>query len=303
MSLMNLYPMLFIPLMLVFFACLVYQLIVQNRGPDSCSPDVHHNPTAEDRTPKDVLRIMPLTVAHGRANGARGLRRKKESIQESLNAVVSLLQRETPDIIALQEAAGPSMWSGDFNHIEYITDKASLPWAAQGRHVEGPHFNYGTALLSHLPIEATHSTTFKASPPTPAKGFLITTLTHPAAPAGIDVVSVHLDFLRSSVRQKQVEQLIRTLNVSDRPQIVMGDFNTSWESEPTLQQLAEALNLRGYKPKDNTQPTFPGNKKRLDWILISSHWNFENHRTLPDQVSDHLAVIAEVSLKTGQAAD
>ena len=58
-----------------------------------------------------------------------------------------------------------------------------------------------------------------------------------------------------------------------------------------------------YKPKDNTQPTFPGNKKRLDWILISSHWNFENHRTLPDQVSDHLAVIAEVSLTTGQAAD
>ncbi len=40
--------------------------------------------------------------------------------------------------------------------------------------------------------------------------------------------------------------------------------------------------------------TVPTRGTRIDWILISSGLEFAEHRTLPDRVSDHLAVVAEI---------
>jgi hypothetical protein len=33
---------------------------------------------------------------------------------------------------------------------------------------------------------------------------------------------------------------------------------------------------------------------RLDWILVSDELEFGGYRTLPDQLSDHLGVVAEI---------
>ena len=59
-------------------------------------------------------------------------------------------------------------------------------------------------------------------------------------------------------------------------------------------RLTRSLRLRPYRPDESGQATFPTLGTRIDWILISSGLEFAEHRTLPDEVSDHLAVVAEI---------
>jgi endonuclease/exonuclease/phosphatase family metal-dependent hydrolase len=111
----------------------------------------------------------------------------------------------------------------------------------------------------------------------------------------VDVVSVHLDFLRNSHRRGQVEEMLHTLGRHHRPMVVMGDFNCDWRTgRHTLRHLAESLNLHAWSPEGDHLPTFPTFNRRLDWILISRDLHFRSYRTLEDRVSDHRPVLAEI---------
>jgi endonuclease/exonuclease/phosphatase family metal-dependent hydrolase len=47
--------------------------------------------------------------------------------------------------------------------------------------------------------------------------------------------------------------------------------------------------------------SFPSRNKRFDWIMISAEFAFLAHRTLPDVLSDHRAVVATLGLARRQA--
>jgi endonuclease/exonuclease/phosphatase family metal-dependent hydrolase len=77
----------------------------------------------------------------------------------------------------------------------------------------------------------------------------------------------------------------------------MGDFNTdASEDDGVLRMLADRLDLRIYRPDADDQGTFIKHGTRLDWILISRELRFRNYRVLPEVVSDHLAITADVEL-------
>jgi endonuclease/exonuclease/phosphatase family metal-dependent hydrolase len=62
-----------------------------------------------------------------------------------------------------------------------------------------------------------------------------------------------------------------------------------------VKRLADELDLHAYEPDKEGMGTYGGRDgKRLDWILISRELEFINYRLLPDIVSDHLAVYAEI---------
>jgi endonuclease/exonuclease/phosphatase family metal-dependent hydrolase len=136
--------------------------------------------------------------------------------------------------------------------------------------------------------------TFPPSPPTPRKGFVYATARLPDKE--ITVVSLHLDFLSATARIAQIEELARHLAPRRGPLVVMGDFNTDWEEGGAVRRLAERLNLRAYQPQAEDLASFPLTGKRLDWILISPELRFVDYRVLPEVVSDHRVVVAEVDL-------
>ena len=238
---------------------------------------------------------MTLNLAHGRLNGFHQTVQSKKKIYENLDIISNVLKRENPDIVALQEADGPSFWSGNFNHVNHLADITPFSYAVRGHHVESQFLNYGTALLSQVPISSAVSSSFEPTPPTPAKGFIITTIEHPNLPQGLDIVSVHLDFARSAVRKSQIGSLIEALANRERPCVIMGDFNASWKDESVLHLLSTTLNLTAYKPNTG-RITFPKTKQRIDWIFISKGLTFESYRVLDDKISDHRAVIADIKL-------
>lgn len=242
------------------------------------------------------LRVMTLNLAHGRKDGPNQLFRAGRALARNLDEIADVVAERNPDVLAVQEADGPSIWSGNFNHVERLATGAGIPSYARAENVKGLKLSYGTAILSTLRLENAVAHTFAPSPPSFSKGYLVATIEWPGdSPKKIDLVSVHLDFLRKGVRRDQVEVVIRELSGRDNPLVVMGDLNCEWSDRASpVRHLADSLGLHAFRPAATDLDTFGTLGGRLDWILISEELRFLSFDVLPDVLSDHAGVIAEL---------
>jgi endonuclease/exonuclease/phosphatase family metal-dependent hydrolase len=248
------------------------------------------------------LRVLTLNVAHARRQAQHQALLKEPTLRRNLEAIAAVLGRERSDVVALQEADGPSAWSGGFDHVETLAQLAGFDHTFRGEHnpfsLGRLDLSSGTALLSKLPLEAPRSHAFQQNW-RDTKGFVAATVT-PDALGGtaVDVVSIHLDFLAERVRRRQIEQLVDRFAGSGRPLAVLGDFNCELgERRRSFDLLAHELRLRPVERGGS--PTFPAWRPlvRLDWILVSPELEFVRYRTLEDRLSDHLGVVAELRLR------
>lgn len=253
------------------------------------------------------LRVLTLNVAHARRQAQHQALLKAPTLRRNLEAIATVLGRERSDVVALQEADGPSAWSGGFDHVETLARLAGFDHAFRGEHnpfsLGRLDLSSGTALLSRLPLEAPRSHAFQQNW-RDTKGFVAATVTPDAlGGAAVDVVSIHLDFLAERVRRRQIEQLVDRFTGSGRPLVVLGDFNCELgERRRSFDLLAHELRLRPVER--GGAPTFPSWRPlvRLDWILVSPELEFARYRTLDDRLSDHLGVVAELRLRGAAAA-
>ena len=252
--------------------------------------------------PEGALRLMTLNVAHARRHGRHQALLSESTLRGNLDAIAAVLRREDADIVALQEADGPSAWSGGFDHVATLAELAGYPHAFRGEHnpfaLGRFDLSSGTALLARAALADPRSRAFGASW-RDTKGFVAATVAPEVfSGASLDVVSIHLDFLAERVRRRQVEQLVESFRERTRPLVVLGDFNCEWtERRRCLERLRRELRL---VPVDLPgHATFPSWRPlvRLDWILVSEELDFASYVTLPDRLSDHLGVVAEVRLR------
>ncbi len=258
-------------------------------------------PVRPGAKPDGALRLMTLNLAHGRKRGPHQLLQRKPRLERNLHLVGDLIDEAEPDVIALQEADGPSSWSGNFCHVSRLSEVSGLE-----HHYRGPHtqrnfgrlqLQCGTAILSRLPILQQQSVTFGQNW-RDNKGFVVGEIQVPQwNDTTILVASVHLDFLAPQVRRRQVQQIIEVLGERKHPLVLLGDLNCSALEDPkTLQLLLHDLNLEACDLHIH-RPTYPSYRplRRLDWILASPELRFANPAMpLEAQVSDHLAVLADL---------
>jgi len=249
---------------------------------------------------KKSLRLLTLNIAHGRGSGPHQVLQRTSAHRANLDTIGILIRRERPDVVALQEADGPSYWSGKFNHVEYLARTSGYGYYLQCEHARGMGLSYGNALISALPLRDPLGLAFERSFITAPKGLLVSMVEWPGYPEfEIDVVSVHFAAFSRLIRKKQIDEFVDTISDRDRPLIVMGDLNCEWmDSDKTLHTLAEALDLSTFRPNATEIKTYPRFDRRLDWILVSSELRFMSHHVLPDSVSDHHAVVAEITLRS-----
>ena len=251
--------------------------------------------------PEDTIKVMTLNIAHGRNSAVNQLFVSKRHTFRNLDYIAALLADIAPNVVALQEADGRSRWSGNFDHVTYIAEKSDLPCVVHGLHSKSWISNYGTALLSRGKAIESSSVSFSPSWPSKQKGFVTTTIDWSVDQQRIPVtlVSVHFDFLRKKVRDRQVSETVAQLVDIDGPLVLMGDLNSHWDQKSShVRSLVDALDLQAFSPEKNGLGTYKGTTgKRLDWILISQELAFEAYEVLPDIVADHLAVVAEISYR------
>ncbi len=245
-----------------------------------------------------VLRVMTLNLAHGRGTASHQVGLRRGRFAENLMAAGRVLAREAPDVAALQEADGPSVWSGHFDHVDAVGRFAGFDSVYRGTHAEvgWPGVtDYGTALLATTPLHGARSVAFDRNW-RDSKGFVVATVEVPAL-GEVDVVSVHLDFLRAGVREQQVEAMVAELADRGRPLVVLGDLNCDRDAV-AWGWLASALELRAGPPA-SLAPTYPSHRphSRIDWVLVSPSLEIRSQRVVPDAVTDHLAIVAEIGAR------
>jgi len=250
----------------------------------------------------DTLKVMSLNIAHGRKDGMNQLLLSGSTIRNNLVDIAVVMNQTGADIVALQEADAPSRWSGNFDHIALLAEQADYAAVTHTPHASSWLFNYGTAILSHAAFTETLNYTFEPSPPTMNKGFTLAQIVwqprgEEHVPILLDIVSVHLDFSRKQVRESQIREITQALDGRVNPTIILGDFNSDWlADELVVRALASDNKLKGYRPSADDLGTYPSGNKRLDWILISETLEFISYVVLPDVLSDHKAVVAEIGL-------
>ena len=249
-----------------------------------------------------TLKVATLNIAHGRKDGMNQMLQSGATARQNLQDVARLLDRIGADVVALQEADGSSRWSGNFDHVDVVAEAASYPFRVHGLHAKKALYQFGTALLSRYPFQRTLSHSFTPSPPTTTKGFDVGVIAwnpggNLASPVLVHAVSVHLDFSRDKVRDQQVAELVSVLGKISEPLVVMGDFNSDAEDDDSpLRNLARKLDLQLFRPDADGLSTYGSSGSRLDWILLSRQLDYVDHKIWPDVVSDHRAVVAEISL-------
>ena len=75
-----------------------------------------------------TMKFVTLNLAHGRKDAWHQALLRRATIQANLNEVARILRQEEPDVVALQEADAPSLWSGRFDHIAYLSEKAGISY-------------------------------------------------------------------------------------------------------------------------------------------------------------------------------
>jgi len=257
-------------------------------------PKIHNLADGSDKKDSKTLKLMSLNIAHGRGTSINHqLFMKRKKLKYNLDKISTVLQRERPHFCALQESDARTFYSNELHQSRYLAEKSNISSCIQGRHVNGMNFIYGTALLADKKIQDPLSIAFDFKPPNPTKGVVIANTEF--AGQSIDIVSIHLDFMRNKLRISQIETLMNILNERKNPPLIMGDFNSEWSDKCTMKLLCEELKLKTWEPKKKLS-TFPKLKKRLDWILIPKDFNFSSFKVLNDKLSDHQPIVAEISL-------
>ena len=248
-----------------------------------------------------TLRVVTFNIAHGGGAAGAWPGLPVETYQANVDAVAEVVRHENPDVLAVQEADAPSMWSGSLDHVRRLADHAGLPHVHHGIHFDmgvGTYrITYGTALVGRRPLNRPASYRSNVHQ-LHTKGFVTAEVTLAGRP--LIVTSIHLESMSASTRRREVEQIIKLLEESHRPVVLMGDLNSQWsQADDAVRILASRLHLRAYEPEQPGLDTFSARnpRRRIDWILLSKELAFTEYRVVPAKVSDHLGVFASVRWK------
>jgi len=249
---------------------------------------------------RETLTLVSLNVAHGRGTSLNQIFVSHGKTKVNLRQIADFLNEADADIVALQEADGPSWWSGSFDNVYFLAKGGNYPQFIHELHAYVWIGHYGTGVLSRLPIRSGYALTFPPSLPTTRKGFTLAEIEWltGANTVIIDVVSVHLDFSRKSVRKEQLKVMRDTLLKRNHPMIIMGDFNSEWIADQLTQEnTGDSVSLHTVSDGGKNLDTYK--HKRLDWILASTVFSIDAYEVSPHRLSDHLAVVAKIRLASG----
>jgi len=286
------------------FALLACSAPMETPGPISCNP--------EDQPvilTSGELSVITLNLAHGRKDSFNQMFQKTSTTRKNLEEIAGFLSNSGADLVALQEADSASRWSGNFNHVELISRESPYPCQIHAHHATNYMYDFGTALLSRVPFKDSLLYTFKPSPPTTNKGFVMGQVRwNPDGqlpePITVSVISVHLDFSRKSVRDAQIKEIQTVLPDLTTPVVILGDFNTDWNSNNSaLRDIVLNGEFKVYEPEAAGLGTYKSGKHRLDWILISRDLEFVSYEVPRLVLSDHLPVKATLRLVDNSEQD
>lgn len=250
------------------------------------------------------LRLVTFNIAHGRGlTPIQGITSQRK-LRLNLRRIATLLERLTPDVVALQEIDENSRWAGNFDHLDYLRVHTRFPHAVFGinnRRTGLLNLSYGNAVLSRWSIRGAETVVF-GQRRLGEKGFLYVELD--VAGRCVPVVNLHLHFSSRQQRLRQLERLLSWLREKHRlhasrwevPPIICGDFNNPGTNDDAtaslLSHLSDYCDYRLLPAGGHTFPS-PLPQRTLDFVFLPEGCTSTKCEIVPSMLSDHRPVVVE----------
>jgi len=241
------------------------------------------------------LRVMTYNIRSGNGN---------------LAGTVEAIRAQSPDIVGLQEV--DVHWAARSNFVDQATAlgealqmqvRFARIYQLAGTQPGDPPREFGVALLSRFPVLdwtnhiITRLSTQEQSPePVPLPGFLEAKVD--VRGTAMRVFDTHLDYRADPrVRQHQVTDMLAYIGDASAPTLLFGDLNAPPDA-PEIQPLLERLHdtwPRSVGPGLTDPADVP--QKRIDYVLVSSHFRVRSATVPVTLASDHRPVVVDLVLR------
>lgn len=250
------------------------------------------------------LRLVTFNIAHGRGlTPIQGLTSQRK-LRLNLRRIAALLEKLSPDIVALQEIDERSRWAGNFDHLDYLRVHTRFPHAVFGinnRRTGLINLCYGNAVLSRHVIRTAETVVF-GQRRLGEKGFLYVELD--VGERCVPLVNLHLHFSSRAQRLRQLERLLVWLKEKHRlhadrwlvPPIVCGDFNNpGTRDDATASLLSHLSDYCDYRLHPVGGYTFPSPlpQRTLDFVFLPGGCTGAKCEIVKSMLSDHRPVVVE----------
>lgn len=253
---------------------------------------------AQGRGSREFLTVMTYNIHH--AQGADG--------RLDLDRIADVIRREHAQVVGLQEV--DRHWS---ERSEFVDQASYLARDLRMRVVYGanldqdppspgaPRRQYGTAILSRYPILDSENTPLPKLGTSEQRGLL---------EALINVRGVRYRFYNTHLqhnspdaesgraqRTMQIEAIVDEMRDDRGPHSLVGDLNAEPndpEMQPLYTRLTDAWPVGGTGPGFTISSTAP--TRRIDYIFVSPGLKVRSARVPQTIASDHLPVVADVTL-------
>jgi len=238
------------------------------------------------------LRLFSYNIHHG--EGEDGV--------VDLDRTGDVIAAADPDLVALQEVDKNTTRSGYVDQAKVLAQRLGMEYRFM-KNLDYQGGEYGNALLSRYPIQATylHPLPANGGEPRGALEEVVEVLDLYGRTNSLSFISLHLDHLSDTSRVSQVQTLLADLSSRSHPVVLAGDFN----ARPTEGSIA-LLESNGYDPLDPsgtfTYPSGAPNRK-IDYIMAKGLSVSESTFQViaETMASDHRPLLAETFL--GAPAD
>jgi endonuclease/exonuclease/phosphatase family metal-dependent hydrolase len=204
--------------------------------------------------------------------------------------VGSTIATADPDIVGLQEADAGRVPSLSVDQVLLLSRGLNMHSAY------GPSWadTYGVAVLSKHPI--VQEMRYLLSSAEQQRACLEATID--LGDQTLTFFSVHLG-LNPQERERQLDELLRYTADAPSPKVLVGDFNAnpgSHEIGRVLEQFHDAFAVAGIGTGYTSPADAPD--ETIDYVFVSPDVSVFSAEVLPSLASDHLPVVARISLSS-----
>ncbi|KRF28779.1 endonuclease/exonuclease/phosphatase family protein [Phycicoccus sp. Soil802] len=217
-----------------------------------------------------------------------------------LERIAEVVDDSGADVVALQEVDRFRREQSAFEdqpgrlaqrlgmHLAYAANLDDEP-----AHPGAPRAQYGTALLSRLPLESSTNALLPCFEGSEQRGLLESTVVVDGQP--LRVLGTHLQWDSETERTRQAEAIVAALD--DRPVVLLGDLNTT-PGSPAYRCLAARLEDAWTLVGEGEGHTFDADPppRRIDYVWVGGGVRAVTAQVLPSVASDHSALRVEVSV-------
>lgn len=249
----------------------------------SCSEKINRTKAASRQ-----LKVLTYNIHHANPPSTKDV--------IDIDAVVNVIKKENPDVVAMQELDKMVKRSGMIDEAKMIARKAGMNYHFF-KTIDYDGGEYGIAIFSKLPLKDAKQIILPkavATAETRALGYV--EVQHPSGQK-IIFACTHLGIEGEASRVMQVKAIQNELSATDKPVILCGDLNSSKGSESIdllLQQFRNSCT-------DNCGFTIPAVRPRrnIDFILTkNANWQVSDYHVVDETyASDHRPVAATFNIQ------